>query len=175
MREGVAVNGDRVREALEGLPVEQVTIEDVLTSFEGNLWMLSPAAFLHYLPVLMDLALTRYNTISVFASELVGALTEPSRDDVLKALDRFEQDADPGLMPSKLSARLRQQQLEWFDSGTATAVFRDRFGGLSPAEGAAVLEFLEAFKEQFADYFPFGELDVAIGRYWAAFRNDGAR
>lgn len=133
--------------------------------------MLTRAAFLHYLPALMDLSLTRYKTVSVFASELVGALTKPSRADVVRSLDLLEQHP-PGLTLSDptTAGLLREQQLEWFDSGAPTAIFEERFDALDAREGGAILAFLEAFREQHGAGFPFDELDVAIDRHWAAFR-----
>jgi len=176
VRQEVTAGGDRVRDALAEKPAPEVTVHDVNAVFEGNLWMLTPAAFLHYLPALMDLSLTRYGQVSIFASELIGALTEPSRDDVVASLDRLE-DLPPELRLSDpaVSGELRRQQLEWFDSGTPSGIFHERVDGLSADEGGAVLAFLEAFREQHGENFPFGELDAAIDRHWARFRDvDGA-
>jgi hypothetical protein len=66
---------------------------------------------------------------------------------------------------------LRAQQLEWFDSGTPTAIFHERFDGLSDAEGAAVLAFLAAFRDAHGADFPFGEVDAAIDRHWSRYRD----
>src|SRR5688572_6672664 len=82
-------DGNRVREVLAGRTVSEVTVEDLREVLEGSLWALTPAAFRYYLPAFMDLALTHYASVSVFASELVDALTEPSRDDVVASLDRL--------------------------------------------------------------------------------------
>jgi hypothetical protein len=165
-------DGDRVQEALADKTVAEISVHDVNKIFEGNLWMLTPEAFVYYLPALMDSALNQYGSVSVFASELIGALTEPSRADVVASLDRLEQ-VPPGLALADPTTRelLRAQQLEWFDSGTPTAIFHERFDGLTPAEGSAILAFLEAFREQHEANFPFGELDAAIDRHWARFRS----
>lgn len=174
VRPQAGAEGARVRDPLARRAVSEVSVPDVTTVFEGNLWMLTRDAFLYYLPALMHLSLTRYDSVSVFASELVGALTEPSRDDVVASLDRFEQLAtDPATRNPAVADLLRSQQLEWFDSGTPTALFHERFDDLHAAEAGAVLAFLEAFRAEHGASFPFGELDAAIGRYWARFRQTG--
>ena len=137
-------------------------------------------AFLHYLPALMDIALNKYGNVSVFASELIGALTKPDRGDVLASLDRLDQlPPELGLSDPAIADPLRRQQLEWFDSGTPTAIFEERFDNLTDPEGAAILAFLEAFRDQHGANFPFDELDTAIDRHWAGFRGsepaDGQR
>lgn len=174
VRPQAGAEGARVRDPLARRAVSEISVRDVTAVFEGNLWMLTRDAFLYYLPALMHLSLTSYETVSVFASELVGALTEPSRDDIVASLDRFEQlAADAATRNPAAVDLLRGQQLEWFDSGTPTALFRERFDDLRPAEGGAVLAFLEAFRAEHAASFPFGELDAAIDRYWARFRQNG--
>jgi hypothetical protein len=161
----------RLREILADKTASEISVDDVNALFEGNLWLLTPEAFLHYLPALMYLALTQYKSVSVFASELVGVLTKPERRDVEESLERLEQ-LPPGLTLSNpmVAAALRKQQLEWFDSGTPTAAFEERFGDLTEAEGAAILAFLEAFRDQHGEDFPFDELDTAIDRHWARYR-----
>lgn len=136
----------------------------------GNLWMLTPEAFLYFLPAFLHVSLQSYASVSIFASELIGALTEPSRADVVEALDRLAQrPPGPGL-PQDMINILREQQLEWFDSGTPTAVFHERFDNLTHAEGAAVLAFFVAFQEAHGADFPFDELRIAVDRYWSRYR-----
>ena len=160
-----------MREALADMPAWDVSAHDINTLFEGNLWMLTPEAFLHYLPAFMDRALNNYKDVSVFASELIGALTKPSRDDVVESLERLEQlPPELALSNPTIGDELRRQQLEWFDSGTPTRIFEERFNDLGPLEGAAILAFLEAFRAKHGANFPFGELDAAIDRHWGRFR-----
>jgi hypothetical protein len=163
---------DEVRRVLTERTVKDLSVEDVNNAVEGNLWALTPAAFLYYLPAFMRFCLLSYRSVSVFASELIGALTEPARSDVVESLERLGQ-LPPGLALSDpvTAGMLRAQQLEWFDSGTPTAIFHERFDGLSAAEGAAVLAFLEAFRGAHGADFPFGELDAAIDRHWARYRD----
>jgi hypothetical protein len=164
-------SANRMREVLADKTASDISVHDINTVFEGNLWMLRREAFLHYLPAFMDLALNNYNDVSVFASELIGALTKPSRTDVLESLARLEQlPPELALSDPAIAGPLRQQQLEWFDSGAPTAIFEERFNGLGAAEGTAILAFLEAFRAKHGANFPFGELDAAIDRHWARFR-----
>jgi hypothetical protein len=105
----------------------------------------------------------------VFVSELVGALTEPSRKDVVEALDRGARIPSGLGFPDDMT-ELRKQQLEWFDSGTPLAIFHERVDSLTPAEGAAILAFFVALQEAHGADFPFGELAIAVDRYWTRYR-----
>lgn len=166
--------GAQVRAVLTDRSVTDLTAEDINKGVEGNLWALSGAAVRYYLPGMMHLVLTRYDALTVFAVEVVGALTEPSREDVVAALDRLA-DLPPGLglTEGPTGDLLRRQQLEWFDSGTPSAIFHERFDELTPAEGRAVLEFLEELRATRGDEFLFGEIDAAIARHWGRFGASG--
>jgi hypothetical protein len=168
----LALGRVRVREALAERAVGDVSIEDANKLFEGNLWMLSPGAFLYYLPALMWICLASYGSVSVLAYELVGALTLKSRDDILASLDRLMELPPPALRDQVFVDAIRRQQLEWFDSGDPTNTFHERFDEVTRAEGSAVLAFLEAFRDRFAEGFQFGELDAAIDRLWVRFRSE---
>lgn len=170
LRPPVNREGDRLRGLLAGKTSLELTPYDIRTEVESRLWMLAPEAFLYFLPAFLHATLAAYPSLSVFASELVGALTEPAREDVVEALDRFAQGPPDVGLPRDTTDLLRRQQLEWFDSGTPQAIFHERFDKLSPTEGAAVLTFLAALKEAHGEDYPFDELDVAIHRYWAAYR-----
>jgi hypothetical protein len=175
VRPQTEAGADKMQDALADKPASELTPRDVNAIFEGNLWMFNRDAFLHYLPAFMDIALNHYGEASVFASELLGALTRPERSDVVASLDRLQQlPPELGLSDPAVSDRLRQQQLEWFDSGTPVAIFDERFEELSDEEGAAVLAFLEAFRERHGENFPFDELDTAIDRQWARYRGESA-
>ena len=102
-----------------------------------------------------------------FASELIGALTEPSRTDVVEGLDQIAQSRFEIGLPDEMSEAIRKQQLEWFDSNTPTAIFHERFDNLTHAEGAVILTFFVAFQKAHGADFPFNEPDIAIDRYWA--------
>jgi hypothetical protein len=132
--------------------------------------MLAPEAFRYFLPAFLDAALSSYPSLSVFASELAGALTEPSRADVVEAFDRLTRNP-PGLgLPAEMTDLLRKQQLEWADSGTPQAIFHDRFDSLTPAEGAAIFAFFTALEAAHGADFPFEELKIAVDRRWARYR-----
>ena len=70
-------------------------------------------------------------------------------------------------LDSETLQQLRQQQLEWFDSGEPLTTFRDRVAGLSADEDAAILDFLATIRDDHAEEFPFHEPEIAIERYWA--------
>lgn len=163
-------DGDRLRGLLAAVTPAELTDRDLRATVEGNLWMLAPEAFLHFLPAFLHAALESYASVSVFASELLGALTLPSRADVEEALDRAA-GLPSGLgLPDDVAAQLRRQQLEWFDSGTPSALFHERFDGVTQPEGAAVLAFLDDFREAHGADFPFDEVETAIARHWARYR-----
>jgi hypothetical protein len=106
----------------------------------------------------------------MFASQLVNELTLPARADVVQAFERLAQ-SPPGLgLSPEILTRLREQQLEWADSGSAEATFHQRFASLTQAEGAAILTFFVAFQHAHGANFPFDELQIAVDRYWARYR-----
>jgi hypothetical protein len=139
-------------------------IKDVLTS---ELWMLTPKAFHYYLPALLASLLRDYESLTLFANEMVDALIRPEDGDADLILDRLDGSARPEV------ARVAASSVhELHDSGWPHALFRDRFGALSQEEGEAVLAFILAFREAYGEDLPFDELDVAIQRYWRRFATD---
>jgi hypothetical protein len=146
-----------------------LTAHDLRTILEGNLWMLTAEAFLHFLPAFLRRSLDAYDQVSVFASELLGALTEPSPSDVEDALARLAGAPSGPALPAGMLEALRGQQREWLDSNAAAALFHEHFDTVTAAEGAAVLAFLAAFRQAHGEDFPFDEIGIAIGRYWARF------
>ncbi|HYK05860.1 MAG TPA: hypothetical protein VE974_29210 [Thermoanaerobaculia bacterium] len=170
LRPSVTHDGERVHELLRARTPAELSANDLRTEVEGSLWALSPDAFRYFLPAFLHAALESYESLSVFASELVGALTEPSRADVVESLDRLARLPSGVGLPPDTAELLRKQQLEWFDSGVPAAMFNERVNSLTPAEGAAILAFFEAFQAAHGDDFPFGELQTAIDRYWGRYR-----
>jgi hypothetical protein len=147
-----------------------LSFEDIRTEIGGNLWMLAPEAFLYFLPAFLSISLESYTVVSVFVSELVGALTEPSRMDVIEAIDHLAK-APTGLgLSPDMTELIRKQQLEWFDSGTPMAVFHERFDNLTTTEGVAILAFFTALHETHGADFPFRELEIAVERNWSRYQ-----
>lgn len=167
--------GDHLRELFATKTSTELTDYDLRTVVESNLWMLTPEAFLYFLPAFLHTTLESYDSVSVFASELIGALTEPSRKDVVEALDRVA-GLPSGLgLPDGMTELLRKQQLEWFDSGTPEAIFHERVDNLSSDEGVAILTFFVVLQDTHGSDFPFGELETAINRYWLRYRSPGRK
>jgi hypothetical protein len=159
-----------LRELLSTKKPKELTANDLQTVVEGNLWMLSPEAFLYFLPAFLHLALESYHSISVFASELIGALTEPSRKAVVDALDEVARNQTELSLPADITDLLREQQLEWFDSGVPTAIFHERFDKLTHEEGAAILAFFDAFQQAHGADFPGDELGTIVKNYWSRYK-----
>ncbi|MGO9164890.1 MAG: hypothetical protein ACLP7J_30040 [Streptosporangiaceae bacterium] len=163
----VGAEGNRLRALLAVTDPAGLSADQVRADVEGNLWMLAPEAFRYFLPAFLNLAVEHYDSLGNFAAELIGALTEPLRADVLQALDRAAQiPAEMGLTPDTLR-QLRQQQLDWYDSGTPLATYQERIADLSAAEAEAILDFLATIRDTHGEDFPFDEPQVAIDRYRA--------
>ncbi len=145
---------------------EELTLTDIRTQIEGYLWMLTPKTFRYFLPAFMNAALENYKQVSVFASELIDALTKPVRNDITESLQQITQSQNKLGLPNELIKELSKQQLEWFDSGTPLAVFYERVKVLTPPEGNAILTFLNKFEKKYGADFPFEELKTAIERHW---------
>jgi len=162
--------GNNVRELLASNTSTEPTDYELRTVVESNLWMLTPEAFLYFLPAFLHAPLESYASVSVFASELIGTLTKPSRTDVVEASDQIARSPSELGLPDDMTELLRKQQLEWFDSGIPTAIFHERFDNVTYSEGATILAFFDAFQEAHGADFPFGELETAVDRYWARYR-----
>jgi len=163
----VQYEGEELRQLLSTITPIELTAEEIRTEIEGNLSMLTPEAFGYFLPTFLYTSLKSYESVSVFAEELIDTLTKPSRADLVETYEQLAQ-CSPGL-PNDMLEEIREQQLEWFDSGSPLAIFHERFDSLTPEEGKAVMAFLITFKESYGRDFPFQELDKAIDRYWSRY------
>lgn len=173
VRSKTAVGADQLAAVLTQRSVDELGVDDITSVVETNLWLLTGEAFRYYLPAFLDLAVENYGRLSVFASELVGALTQPSGQDVADSAQRLAQLPPEVLREPATAEFLANQQREWFASGVPEAMFHERFDELSPGEAAAVAAWLEAFRDRHGEDFPFGELDAALDRHWAGWRGAG--
>jgi len=148
----------------------KLTAEEMRYEIGGDLVMLTPEAFRYFLPAFLSASVNSYESVDFFVDVLIGTLTKPSRPDIVESYDYLAQ-RSPGL-PDDMLELLREQQLEYFDSGEQLAQFHERFDSLTVEEGKAVLAFLVALKEYYDKDFPFGELDKAIDRYWSRYFED---
>ncbi|MFP4415048.1 hypothetical protein [Coleofasciculus sp.] len=144
-------------------PIE-LTAYQLRYEIGDDLLMLTPEAFLYFLPAFLYLSLKSYESVDFFVDVLISTLTKPSRPDIVEKYDYLAK-CSPGL-PDDMLELLREQQLESFDSGESLATFHERFDSLTSEEGKAVLAFLVTLKEYYNKDFPFGELDKAIDRHW---------
>lgn len=141
--------------------LETSDVKDVLTS---ELWMLTPKAFHYYLPALLAKLLEDYESLTLFANEVVEALIRPEVSDADRILNRLNGRTDEQF------TRIAASKLhDWFVSAWPEALFLHRFGTLSQEEGEAVLAFILALRDAHGVDFPFNELDLAIRRYWHQF------
>lgn len=164
LRPEVGADGGRLRTLLATVTPDALSRDQVQAEVNGNLWMLGPDAFRYFLPAFLMLAVQHYDRLGYFVAELIGALTEPTRDDIIQALDRAAQiPASIGLSPDT-QRQLRQQQLEWFDSGTPLAIYRERMADLSDAERDAITGVLATLRDTHPGDFPFNEPQTAIDR-----------
>jgi hypothetical protein len=161
--------GEELRTALAGTTSEELSLSTIRNEVAGRLGMLSPEAFRYFLPAFMSAGISEYPSLDTFVAELVTALTEPRIDDVHRALDRVARIPPEMGLPLGVFELLKQQQIEWYEGGGPQASFAARTEGLSASEGAAILEFLVAIRDDHGEDFPLGDPQVAIDRYWARF------
>ena len=161
----VQYEGEELRELLAKITPIELTAYDTRIEVGDNLWMLTPDAFRYFLPAFLYVSLKRYESVGFFASELISDLTIPSRADFVETYDYLAKCSIPSF-PDDMVEDLRENGLEWFDSGQPLATFHERFDSLTLEEGKAVLTFLFLFKESYEEEFLFGELDKAINRHW---------
>lgn len=162
-------DGESLHRLLENKTSNSISYIDIRMEVEGKLWMLSAEAYLYYLPAFMYHSLVNYYKISVFVSEFVNSLTKPDRSDITNAIDRLENTPSVLNILDDLTELTREKQEEWFDSGTPSAIFNERFINVSNTEGAAIGRFFEYMMKLHNEDFPFGELGDALDRYWQKF------
>ena len=161
----VGDEGDRLRAVLAMTDPADLSADQIHAEVAGNLWMLAPEAFRYFLPAFLNLAVARYDVLGIFVAELMGALTEPARGDVTQAFDGAARiPAEMGLTPDTLR-QLRQQQLDWYDSGAPLASYQERMAGLSATEAETIVSFLATIRDTHGRDFPFNEPQVAIDRF----------
>lgn len=168
--DATAPESGRLREFLARIEADQITAADIRSEVSGNLSMLTPKAFRYFLPACMAAVLEAYPSGDTFIDELVSGLTKPHRQDVVDSFDLLDT-MPPGVgLSQQMRKELREQQIEWVDSGIPLQMFHERMVELTDAEGAAVLEFLEIMQREHGEDFPSGELDKAIERHWVRYR-----
>ena len=166
----VGAEGDGLRGVLTVTDPADLSLDKVRAEVEGNLWMLAPEAFRYFLPAFLNLSVEHYDSLRNFVAELIGALTEPTRADVLQALNYAAQIPGGMGLTSETLRQLRQQQLDWYDSGKPLATYQERIADLSSAEGEAILDFLVAIWDVHGEDFPFNEPRIAIDRHWGRYQ-----
>jgi hypothetical protein len=161
---------DKLQKLLSEKTSMELTAYDLVNIVESNLWMLTPEAFIYFLPSFMQISLESYASVSVFASEFIGTLTKPFRTDAGDALNQVDQFSAKFGLANDMTELLLKQQFELFDSGIPTAIFCERFDNITKDEGAAILDFLFSFQKRHGVNFPFDELKIAIDRHWIRYR-----
>src|SRR4051812_1723965 len=161
--------GEELCSTLADVTREELSAADIRNHIRDNLWMLTPEAFRYFLPAFMAISLTPDGSASSFAVDLVEALTVPARADIIKKYEWLSEMPLVGGLTSDILETVNKQELEMFDSGDIPAAFNERVGDFTRAEGEAVLAFLETLRKEYAANFPFGEVDIAIDRYWSRF------
>jgi hypothetical protein len=61
--------GDHLRELLAAKTSTELSVYEIRTEVEGNLWMLAPEAFRYFLPAFLQASLESYASVSLFVSE----------------------------------------------------------------------------------------------------------
>jgi hypothetical protein len=118
----------------------------------------------------MAASLNSYRTVDMFVDQLIRALTEPARADVIETLDTLASIPPGTALTPEILGILGKQQLEMLDSGIPLAEFHERVDNLTHAEGAAIFTFFEAMREAHGEDFPSGEIEKAIERHWFRYR-----
>ncbi len=168
-REGVIEKSTELQNLLSHTKPRELLPIHLQNNVSGNLSMLSPEAFLYFLPSFMSNSLIHFDTLSVFAEELISALEKPEREDIEKSFNQLEKFTNNFTFSRGLSENLKNEQLKWFDTGFPTNIFNERFAEISKEEGNTILKFLNIFQERHGSDFPFKEPKIAIERFWSKF------
>ncbi len=170
LRSTVAYGGTELKRLLAECSSNSLSNPDIRTVIGGNLWMLTPEAYSYFLPAFMRASLKSYQSLSIFVSEFLGSLTKPTREDIEEGINRLSSIPDKVGLSEETLEKLREQQMEWYESGTPGAIFHQRATGFTHTEGKAVLTFLETLRKTHGEDFPFDEIDEAIDRHWVQYQ-----
>lgn len=166
--------GAPLRAALQRLEPDAAPAR-VAAAIEGRLWMLGAATFRYHLPSLLLAIVADPLGQSPLAAELVDALTPPARADIEDMFDHIDRAPAEARLDPQLSGHLRQRVLGRFDSGAPAATFRERFEGLTQAEGAAILAFLRSLRARSELDYLGPAIDRAVARQWVNFTGPEGR
>jgi hypothetical protein len=156
---------ERARDLLAARRPADLSVEELRDILGGNLFLLKPAAFLHFLPAILTAIIADYPALTVITSELLGLLTPPTRDDMA---DRHDQVRGRSGLPDETAETLRSLTSQLIDSGILAERFAARFDGVSQEEGRAIMKFLCLLRDQYGADFPDGAIDKAIA-HWAIY------
>jgi hypothetical protein len=168
-----AVNGhperERARDLLSKRRPSELSVHDLRDVVGGNLGLLTPEAFLYFLPAFLAAIDADYPALTVIAYELVDQLAPPARGDVVEDYERLRRNVREGGadLPEAMVEMLRSQALQLVDSGMAQQRFAARFGGIAPEEARAILTFLRRLRDRYGADFPGGAVEKAFA-YWDA-------
>lgn len=165
-----AVNGhperERARDLLSARRPSELSVAELRDIVGGNLGLLTPDAFLYFLPAFLAAITADYPALTVITSELLSQLTPPVRDEVAARYERLRRNNPSGVgLPEETFEILRSQARQLIDSGILARRFAARFDGIGSQEARAIIAFLHRLRERYGEDFPGGALDAAIA-YW---------
>jgi hypothetical protein len=144
------------------------TLSDSLMLYEQScLGFLSRHGFKYYLPSFLQFAVRSYAEAAMIPDNIILSLTLPTEVDVTLSAYRvklYQLDKD---MPKVDWNDIHQNRLQHLNEEVHR--FITHASQFNPAQGRAILHFLEYMRDEYGGDFFNNEPQVAIERYWFQF------
>ncbi len=147
------------------------TIPDAILQYEqGGYIFLSNQGLRYYLPAYMSYVIREYREADSIPDGLVFIMELPTEVDILlSALREREFSAFPLPFPVAAKSEYDYFQRCLRDLNESVHRFINRWQHFSPAQGRALLHFLEYQRDEHGEDYLFNEPAIAIERYWFQF------
>ena len=146
----------------------QTIPDDILQDVQSGPIFLSKQGLRYYLPAYMSYSIREYREADSIPDDLVFIMKLPTGVDIM--LLAIQEKLSPSLAysyPVTTSSDYFQRRFR--DLNGSVHSFINRWHQFSPAQGRAILHFLEWLRDEHSDDYFDNELDIAIERYWFQF------
>jgi len=156
----------QIRELFKPYTWQQVP-QQVLVEESTGIAFMSESGFQYYLPAYLCFILSDYAEGHASVGMIVRLLTLPAEIDVALLATTIRKHQLATKLPGVDFHEYIQNRFAHFQQEVRG--FISRVGQFSPAQGSAILHFLEYVQEAYREEFLYDEPAIAIERYWFQF------
>jgi hypothetical protein len=148
----------------------QTIPDDILQDEQSGYMFLSNQGLRHYLPAYMCYSIREYAEADSIPDGLVFIMKLPTEVDImLSALRAITSPFQAHPNASAVTSEYTYFQNRLHDLNDTVHRFIGRWHQFSPAQGRAILHFLEHLRDKHGQDYLDNELDITIERYWFQF------